>query len=212
MKIFGYTAYVHIPKRSTSKLDPRAEKCVFVGYTPNKKGYKCFNPLTKCFYTTMDVPFMENVPHFTKNLLQEEKLVEPNFWEIVEPLPSVILYISLEKENKETKPTESESEIGLSEEEILRMKKNRNNLESVVYSRKKVPGRSKDQPIIPAHGQPKALGNGSLNVSGNPPSIPTHIHASSSSVTDLSLPSHFGPSTKISTPEPGLGSAPIVPA
>ena len=43
---------------------------------------------------------MENVPYFTKNLLQGEKLVEPNFWEIVEPLPSVILDISLEKENK----------------------------------------------------------------------------------------------------------------
>ena len=138
---------------------------------------------------------MENVPYFTKNLLQGEKLVEPNFWEIVEPLPSVILDISLEKENKETKPTESKSEIGLSEEEILRMKKNRNNLELVVYSRKKVPGRSKYQPIIPAHGQLKALGNGSLNASGNPPSVPTPIHASSSSsVIDLSLPSHFGPS------------------
>ncbi|RVX14577.1 hypothetical protein CK203_012112 [Vitis vinifera] len=45
----------------------------------------------------------------------------------------------------------------------------------------------------------------------NPPSIPTHIHASSSSVTDLSLPSHFGPSPEISAPEPGLGLAPIVP-
>ena len=69
LKIFGCTAYVRIPKRSRSKLDPRAEKCVFVGYTPNKKGYKCFNPLTKRFYTTMDVPFMENIPYFTKNLL-----------------------------------------------------------------------------------------------------------------------------------------------
>ncbi|RVW16201.1 hypothetical protein CK203_074283 [Vitis vinifera] len=82
----------------------------------------------------------------------------------------------------------------------------------MVYSRKKVPGRCKNQPIIPAHGQPKALGNGSLNVLGNPPSIPTHIHASSSSVTDLSLPSHFGPSPEIFAPEPGLGLAPIVPA
>ena len=91
------------------------------------------------------------------------------------------------------------------------MKKNRNNLEPVVYSRKKVPGRSKDQPIIPAHGQPKALGNGSLNVLGNPP-IPTDIHASSSSVTDLSLPSHFGPSPEISALKPGLGLVPIVPA
>ena len=49
LKIFGCTAYVHIPKRSRSKLNPRAEKCVFVGYIPNKKGYKCFNPLTKRF-------------------------------------------------------------------------------------------------------------------------------------------------------------------
>ena len=66
---------------------------------------------------------MENVPYFTKNLLQGEKLVEPNIWEIVEPLPSVILDISLEKENKKTKSTESEFEIGMLEEEILRMKK-----------------------------------------------------------------------------------------
>ena len=95
----------------------------FVGYTPNKKGYKCFNPFTKRFYTTMDVSFMENVSYFTKNLLKGKKLKETNFWEIVEPLPSVILDISLEKENKETKPIESEYEIGLSKEEILRMKK-----------------------------------------------------------------------------------------
>lgn len=49
LKIFGCTAYVHTPKRLRSKLDPRAEKCVFIGYAPNKKGYKCFNPLTKLF-------------------------------------------------------------------------------------------------------------------------------------------------------------------
>ena len=80
------------------------------------------------------------------------------------------------------------------------MKKNRNNLEPVVYSRKKVLGRSKDQPIIPAHGQLKALGNGSLNASGNPSSVPNPIQASSSPVTDLSLPSHFDPSPEISAP------------
>ncbi|RVW88812.1 Retrovirus-related Pol polyprotein from transposon RE1 [Vitis vinifera] len=100
----------------------------------------------------------------------------------------------------------------INEEEILRIKKNRNNLEPVVYSRKKVSGRSKDQLIIPAHGQPKALGNGSLNASGNPPFVPAPIHTSSSPVTDLSLLSHFDPSPEISAPEPGLGLAPVVPA
>ncbi|RVW36700.1 Retrovirus-related Pol polyprotein from transposon RE2 [Vitis vinifera] len=73
----------------------------------------------------------------------------------------------------------------------------------MVYSRKKVLGRSKDQPIIPAHNQPKALGNGSLNASGNPHSVPIPIHVSSSPITDLSLPSHFDPSPEISAPELG---------
>ena len=68
--------------------------------------------------------------------------MEPNFWEVSEPLPSIILDISLRKENKENKFTESESKIGPSEEEILQLI-NRKNLEPVVYSRKKIIGRSK---------------------------------------------------------------------
>ena len=46
-KVFGCTVFVHIPSHSRSKLDPRAEKCIFIGYAPNRKGYKCFNPQTK---------------------------------------------------------------------------------------------------------------------------------------------------------------------
>ena len=68
---------------------------------------------------------MENIPYFTKYLFQGEELVEPNFWEIFEPLPSIILDISLGKESKETKFTEFEVEIGPLEEEILQIKKNR---------------------------------------------------------------------------------------
>ena len=55
---------------------------------------------------------MENVPYLTKNSVQGEELVEPNFWEISESLPSIILDISLGKEIKETKFIESEFEIG----------------------------------------------------------------------------------------------------
>ena len=43
LKIFGCIVFVHQPPISRSKLDARAEKCVFIGYAANKRGYKCFN-------------------------------------------------------------------------------------------------------------------------------------------------------------------------
>ena len=32
LKVFGCLAYVHVTAEVRSKLDPKAEKCVFVGY------------------------------------------------------------------------------------------------------------------------------------------------------------------------------------
>lgn len=46
LKIFGCTAFVHEHK-NVGKLEPRAIKCVFVGYSPTQKGYKCFDPKKK---------------------------------------------------------------------------------------------------------------------------------------------------------------------
>ncbi|XP_059632903.1 eIF-2-alpha kinase GCN2 isoform X3 [Cornus florida] len=93
LKVFGCTVFVHLPSRLRSKLDPRAEKCVFVGYAPNKKGYKCFNPTKKKMFISMDVFFLENHPYFQKTFLQGEKESEENFWEISTniPLPKTIV-------------------------------------------------------------------------------------------------------------------------
>ena len=33
LKIFGCIAYVHVPDELRSKLDPKAEKCIFIGYS-----------------------------------------------------------------------------------------------------------------------------------------------------------------------------------
>jgi transposase InsO family protein len=63
-KIFGCTVYIHIQKQYRSKLEPRAEKCVFLGMGHNQKGYKCYSTNTRKFYTTMDVTFLENEPYF----------------------------------------------------------------------------------------------------------------------------------------------------
>ncbi|KAL5856723.1 hypothetical protein ACOSQ3_004181 [Xanthoceras sorbifolium] len=47
LKTFGCTAFVHIHAQNRNKLDPRALKTIFVGYSPTQKGYRCYRPKTK---------------------------------------------------------------------------------------------------------------------------------------------------------------------
>eukprot|EP00252_Welwitschia_mirabilis_P002409 TRINITY_DN1235_c0_g1_i6.p1 TRINITY_DN1235_c0_g1~~TRINITY_DN1235_c0_g1_i6.p1 ORF type:complete len:1428 (+),score=264.56 TRINITY_DN1235_c0_g1_i6:585-4868(+) len=61
-RVFGCVCYVHA--RNVGKLDPRALKCVFVGYSSTQKGYKCYHPPTRKYFVTMDVTFREYEPYF----------------------------------------------------------------------------------------------------------------------------------------------------
>ncbi|XP_076888069.1 uncharacterized protein LOC143538382 [Bidens hawaiensis] len=73
-RIFGCTVFVHIPKSNRDKLDPCAEKCVFVGYGINQKGYRCYNPKTQHMFTTMNCDFLETKYYFaTQNSGQGER-------------------------------------------------------------------------------------------------------------------------------------------
>ncbi len=47
LRVFGYIAYVHVPDEKKSKLDPKAKKCIFIRYSLEQKGYRCFNPSTQ---------------------------------------------------------------------------------------------------------------------------------------------------------------------
>ena len=66
LKVFGCVCYVHVPNVFHSKLDPKDETCVFIGYASNKRGYKCFNPVTKKFFESMDVKFVEDHSFYQK--------------------------------------------------------------------------------------------------------------------------------------------------
>lgn len=59
-KIFGCVAYVHVQRTQRSKIDPCAIRCVSLGIGINQKGYKCYEPTERKWYTTMDVTFMKN--------------------------------------------------------------------------------------------------------------------------------------------------------
>ncbi|KAK5825993.1 hypothetical protein PVK06_020890 [Gossypium arboreum] len=66
LRVFGCSVFVHL--HNQGKLDPRAKKCVFVGYASNKKGYKCYDPIDRKIIVTMDVTFVETKSYFHSNL------------------------------------------------------------------------------------------------------------------------------------------------
>ena len=79
-RVFGYIAYVHLPKQNRTKLDPQAIKCIFLGYGVNQKGYKCFDPQQNQMYTTMDCEFFEHTYYYSQPGPQGEKVSDDVSW------------------------------------------------------------------------------------------------------------------------------------
>jgi transposase InsO family protein len=64
-RVFGCIAYMHVPEEKRSKLDPKADKCIFIGYSSKQKGYRCFNPSTRKLQVSRDVVFDEMVSWYS---------------------------------------------------------------------------------------------------------------------------------------------------
>jgi hypothetical protein len=62
LRVWGCTAYVHVQKDKCPALRPHYEKCVFIGYPDGYKGWKFYNPTTKCTVISEHTDFDECPP------------------------------------------------------------------------------------------------------------------------------------------------------
>jgi len=98
MRVWGCVAYVHIQKdkREWGGLGSHMEKCIFIGYPPDYKGWKFYNPITK------------------KSVISERaQFDERYFLGIKESVPSVIPTTLLEYPPTHTTPSQQPSSVPL---------------------------------------------------------------------------------------------------
>ncbi|KAJ9689557.1 hypothetical protein PVL29_014974 [Vitis rotundifolia] len=65
LRIFGCTCYVRDTRPSVTKLDRKALKCVFLGYSRLQKGYRCFSTDLSKYLVSTDVVFSEDTSFFS---------------------------------------------------------------------------------------------------------------------------------------------------
>ena len=95
MKPFGATCYIHIPKEkraSGTKLEPRAEKAIFLGYSTSHKIYRIQLqstrhilevPAAECKFVPFHAPLQEEESLFIE--ASNEPLIEPSNEPLIEP-------------------------------------------------------------------------------------------------------------------------------
>lgn len=75
LRIFGCSAYAHVPKTERHKLDSKTRKCVLLGYCEQQKGYRLYDLSRDKVFSSRDVLFNEaSVPGIQKE--QKENGVE----------------------------------------------------------------------------------------------------------------------------------------
>ena len=95
-KSFGCSYFVHVQAPNGDKLEARAVKCIFVGYSPTQKGYKCVDPITKKCIVSRDIRFDETVPYYKRKGTHDD---ESETLSDLFPLPKVTDHDTLEEDH-----------------------------------------------------------------------------------------------------------------
>ncbi|GFZ15868.1 hypothetical protein Acr_25g0002770 [Actinidia rufa] len=65
LRVFGSSCFVLLPRKDRTKFSAQCVLCVFLGYGIHRKGYRCYDPITKKLYISRHVTFFESLSYFT---------------------------------------------------------------------------------------------------------------------------------------------------
>jgi hypothetical protein len=149
-QIFGTKGYRLDKTPNKGKFDPRSKKCIFVGYSTERRAYRVWCPDSKRIYATRDVKFVNNFEvkeqpmqeEFTsEDIMKKEKEVEiylNNYRKLENENES----IENQPENEETEREASNNENQLEDQtEIDNLQENYNERREVETREKRKPGR-----------------------------------------------------------------------
>lgn len=84
LRVFGCSAFAHIPDEYRRKLDQKAEKLRFVGYSASSKGYRLYDEKTRQVKVRRDVVFNETDFSLREDYVVQEEVVKPTEAEVVD--------------------------------------------------------------------------------------------------------------------------------
>jgi transposase InsO family protein len=100
LRVYGCLAYAHTPiaqrtqQGKLGKLEPKATRCVFIGYAEQHKAYRLWDTTTHKVIISRDVRFIEDQPGLTAEYIASNTDLQsgviaalPNTWDILPAIP-----------------------------------------------------------------------------------------------------------------------------
>ena len=84
LKVFGCAAYSHVAKDERKKLNPKAKKCIFLGYAAQSKGYRLYDTERSSIVFSRDVVFNESSTGI-ESKQEEKRLIQVEMFHEEEP-------------------------------------------------------------------------------------------------------------------------------